>query len=117
MKRLEEVLSELQSVDRTDVIAWIEAEWIRPERDNAGPKFRPVDIARMRLIKELNDDLGVGSEAMPVVLSLLDEMYTLRRRLAALTRAVAETPTEVRTSVRTRCRTLLQYVEEEIDSA
>ena len=35
-------------------------------------------------------------EAMPVVLSLVDEMYTLRRRLAALARALAEAPDEVR---------------------
>ena len=52
---------------------------------------------------------------MPVVLSLVDEMYTLRRRLAALARAVGETPAEVRTTVRTRCRTLLQFVDEESD--
>ena len=39
-----------------------------------------------------------------MVLSLVDEMYTLRRRLAALARALAETPAEVRTTVVTRCQ-------------
>ena len=90
---------------RTEVLAWIEAEWVRPETDAAGHHFRPVDVARLRLIRELRQDLAIGPEAMPVVLSLVDEMYTLRRRLAALARAVAEAPDEVRVQVRTKCRT------------
>ena len=34
MKRLEEVLVELRTVERTEVMAWIEAEWVRPETDD-----------------------------------------------------------------------------------
>ena len=113
MKRLEDVLGELRTIERTEVLTWIEAEWVRPEHDEAGPTFAPVDLARLRLIKELREDLEIGAEAMPVVLSLVDEMYTLRRHLAALARAVSETPAEVRTTVRTRCRTLLRFVDEE----
>ena len=115
MKRLEDVLGELRTVDRTEVMTWIEADWVRPDRDEAGPRFGPVDLARLRLIKELREDLEIGPEAMPVVLSLVDEMYTVRRRLAALARAVGEAPVEVRTTVRARCRTLLQFVDEEAD--
>ena len=43
MKRLEDVLGELRTVERTEVMTWIEAEWVRPERDEAGPRFAPVD--------------------------------------------------------------------------
>ena len=113
MKRLDEVLSELRSVERTEILTWIEAVWVRPERDEDGPHFAPVDLARLRLIQQLRDDLEVGTEAMPVVLSLVDEMYTLRRYLAALARAVGEAPPEIRATVRTRCRTLLQFVEDD----
>lgn len=115
MKRLEDVLGELHALGRTEILTWIEAEWVRPERDAVGPRFAPVDLARLRLIKELRDDLEIGPEAMPVVLSLVDEMYTLRRHLAALARAVGETPAEVRMTVRTRCRALLQFVDDETD--
>jgi chaperone modulatory protein CbpM len=113
MKRLEEVLSELRTVERTEIMTWIEAEWVRPEQDETGPRFGPIDLARLRLIKELKEDLEVGAEAMPVVLSLVDEMYTLRRQLAALARAMSEAPVELRATVRTRCRMLLQLTEEE----
>lgn len=116
MKRLDEVLGELPTVARTEVLAWIEAEWVRPDADDTGPKFRPVDVARLRLIRELHQDLDIGSEAIPIVLSLMDEMYTLRRRLGALARALAETPDEVRSNVRTRCQAYLA-VQETIEDA
>jgi chaperone modulatory protein CbpM len=111
MKRLEEVLGELRTVKRTEILAWIESEWVRPETDAAGHHFRPVDVARLHLIRELRQDLEIGPEAMPVVLSLVDEMYTLRRRLAALARAIAEAPDDVRVQVRTKCRTILQTID------
>lgn len=110
MKSLEEVLAELR-VERSELQAWIEASWVRPEPDHTGPRFGPVDIARLRLIQELRHDLAIDAEAMPVVLSLVDEMYTLRRRLGALARALAETSPDVRTTVRARCQILLWEAE------
>ncbi|MGE3742583.1 MAG: chaperone modulator CbpM [Geminicoccaceae bacterium] len=107
MKRLDEVLGEMPTVARTEVLAWIEAEWVRPEADATGPAFRPMDVARLHLIRELRQDMEIGSEAIPIVLSLVDEMYTLRRRFAALARALAEAPDEVRTSVRIKCRAFM----------
>jgi chaperone modulatory protein CbpM len=113
LKRLEEVLVELGTVERTEAMTWIEAEWVRPEPSADQPMFRPVDVARLRLIQELRHDLAIDQEAMPVVLSLIDEMYTLRRRIAALARAVAETPDEVRRALYSRCQVLLQPADDD----
>jgi chaperone modulatory protein CbpM len=115
VKSLDEVMAELQNVQRTEILTWIEASWVRPETDEQEPRFRAVDVARLRLIHELQHDLAIDAESMPVVLSLVDEMYTLRRRLAALARALAEAPIEVRTTVVTRCRGLLQEEAESTD--
>ena len=111
MKRLDDVLGELRTVARTEIMTWIEAERVRPESDDTGHRFRPMDVARLHLIRELRQDLEIGSDAMPVVLSLVDEMYTLRRRLAALARALAEAPDEVRLTVGAKCRTILSVDE------
>ena len=108
MKNLEEGLGELGTVERAEVLAWVEASWVRPDPDESGLRFAPVDVARLRLVRELRHDLAIDDEAMPVVLSLVDEMYALRRRLGALARALAETPAEVRTTVFTRCQVLMQ---------
>lgn len=112
MKRLDEVLAELGTVDRAEILTWLEASWVRAEPTDGDYGFRPVDIARAKLIQELRHELLIDQEAMPVVLSLLDEMYELRRRLAALTRALADAPQEVRGTVVRRCRLLLQDPED-----
>jgi chaperone modulatory protein CbpM len=44
-------------------------------------------VARARLIVELRDTAEVNDAAMPVVLSLLDQLYDLRRQLRRLHRA------------------------------
>lgn len=107
MKSLDEVLAELHGVERTEVLAWLEAAWVRPERQGDQPRFAAIDIARLRLIRELRHDLALDAEALPVVLSLLDEVYGLRRQLRVLSRALAELPAETRASMLVRCRSLL----------
>ena len=59
----------------------------------------PADLARLRLIVELRHELAVEEETMPVVLSLLDQVYGLRRRFASLARAVRQQPDEVRRAI------------------
>jgi chaperone modulatory protein CbpM len=43
------------------------------------------------LIREVRQDLDIGEEALPVILSLLDQLYELRRNFRALGDAIAET--------------------------
>jgi chaperone modulatory protein CbpM len=43
---------------------------------------------------ELRESLDINDDAMPVVLSLLDQLYDLRRRFHALGEAIAETAPE-----------------------
>ena len=117
MKRLEDVLAEFAMLDRDEILTWVEASWVRPEPAEGELRFSPMDAARLRLIHELRHELAIDAEAMPVVLSLLDEMYELRRRLAALARALADTPPEVRATVARRCRLLLEIRQESTEEA
>jgi len=59
---------------------FVDEHWIEPEGDG----FVEVDVARVQLILELRRDLAIDDEAMPVVLSLLDQVYMLRRQLRAV---------------------------------
>ena len=52
--------------------------WIAQEAEDG---FVETDLARVQLILELRRDLAIDDEAMPLVLSLLDQVYTLRRQL------------------------------------
>ena len=58
------------------------------------------DVARVRLIAELRNDLGVNEDAIPVVLRLLDQVYGLRRALAELNEAIQTLPESAQDQLR-----------------
>lgn len=66
---------------RPDLERWIANQWVRPDGGPGNYLFREIDVARVVLIQELRDDLQIDEEALPVVLSLMDQVYDLRRRL------------------------------------
>lgn len=88
-----------------ELVAWVERGWVRPEPAEAGWVFEEVDIARVRLIHDLRHAMAVDESAVPVVLSVLDQVYALRSQLRAVLRAVEEQPEPVRAAIRARLRT------------
>jgi chaperone modulatory protein CbpM len=108
VRSIAEVVAELGLAGEAEVRRWVEAECVRPEPAGAGAggghRFRQIDVARLRLIRELDRDLALDADAIPVVLGLLDQVYDLRRRTRALAQAVAEEPEEVRRRVLGRYR-------------
>ena len=62
--------------------------------------FDDTDVARVRLIAELRNDLGVNEDAIPVVLRLLDQVYSLRRALSDLNEAIRELPESAQDQLR-----------------
>ena len=84
---IEEVVAEIE-VSSGDIIRWIEKRWILPTEEDGRFLFDEADRARTKLIAELHRDLGVGDEAMPLVLRLLDQVYTLRRALTEVQAAI-----------------------------
>ncbi len=82
-----------------DVRNWVELAWVRPERHDGDWLFHDIDVARVQLIVELRDELSLGEEAMPTVLSLLDQLYDARRQMRALHHALAASPADAREAV------------------
>jgi chaperone modulatory protein CbpM len=101
-----EVVRRLGTISVTELRVWCAAGWVAPARGEAGPVFDEVDLARLCLVRELRDDLGLDEGAIPVVLSLLDQLYGVRRELRALARAVDQQPDEVAAPVRAAYRAL-----------
>ncbi len=63
---------------------WLEEEWLIPTASPTEVTFSEVDVARARLIRDLQQDLGVNTEGVSVILSLLDQLHGMRRTLAEL---------------------------------
>ncbi|TCZ66763.1 hypothetical protein [Roseicella aquatilis] len=97
---IEELASRIPELPRAEIPLWIERRWLRAERGPEGAwHFTEVDIARVRLLVELRVTLEVTEEAMPLVLSLLDQLYDARRTVRALLEAVEEQPAEIQQAV------------------
>ena len=79
---------------------WIRLGWVRPERREGAAFFHDVDVARVRLLNELEHTLEFDDDTVPLVLSLLDQIHGLRNELRCLTLAVQEQPPPVRDRIR-----------------
>jgi chaperone modulatory protein CbpM len=100
MKTLSEVVRLVGRVDRVELTHWVELGWVTPERrEREEPAFSELDVARVCLICDLHHDLAVEEETMPLVLSLLDQIYTLRRQINALSGALRQQPDDVRRAI------------------
>jgi chaperone modulatory protein CbpM len=100
MRTLSEVVRLVRRVDRVELTQWVEFGWVTPARhEREEPAFSDLDVARVCLICDLRHDLAVEEETVPLVLSLLDQIYTLRRQMNALTGAIRQQPEDVRDAI------------------
>ena len=100
MRTLSEVVTLVGRVDRVELSQWVELGWVAPEgTERDEPAFSDLDVARICLIGDLRHALAVEEETIPLVLSLLDQIYTLRRQMNALTGAIRRQPDEVRDAI------------------
>jgi chaperone modulatory protein CbpM len=96
----DDVLTRYRSLERRELIRWVEERWVLPERHAETWVFHEVDVARIELIIEIRRDFAVDDEAMPLVLSLLDQVYSLRRQMRRLCDAVAAQPEDTQAAIR-----------------
>ena len=74
----------LSGMGHDTLTAWIEEEWLIPAGSVTEMSFSEIDVARARLIRDLQMDLGVNDEGVGVILNLVDQLYGLRRKLIEL---------------------------------
>jgi chaperone modulatory protein CbpM len=105
--RLDEsrVVAEIRRVTLRELRLWVREGWVKPAHGEAGPIFDEVDIARIRLLCDLRKDMALSTDALPVVLTLIDRLHETRRDLHLLAKAVSELPDETRKSVAASLRT------------
>ena len=84
MITLDILCARFTSLNPDDLRRWIAEGHVRTNRAADDLVFTEIDVERVRLILELRDLMQVNEEALPIVLSLLDPIYELRRRMRAL---------------------------------
>jgi len=97
MISIDVVIAEVSGLRREELEVWIANAWVRPDRQADQYAFADIDVARVRLILQLRDEMEVNEAALPVVLGLLDQLYDLRRQLRAFNDALEQVvPSDLR---------------------
>lgn len=83
-----EILTRIDRLTAERLTLCLRRDWVRPRASASGALFDQTDLARLGLIVELTEDMAVNDAAVPLILGLIDEVSTLRRRIRNLDAAV-----------------------------
>jgi chaperone modulatory protein CbpM len=96
---LDELLSLHDRLTTMHVERWVARGLLRPSGNGDAWTFEQIDVARVRLLAELEGDIGFDDEAIETVVALIDQVHTLRGQLDLLARAIASQPNETREAI------------------
>jgi len=99
MTNLDELLRLHGKLTTVHVERWVARGLLRPRGGGDAWSFEQVDVARVRLLAELADDIGLDDDTVEAVVALIDQVHTLRDQLGLLAQAIAEQPPATREAI------------------
>jgi chaperone modulatory protein CbpM len=99
MTSLDELLRLHGRLTTMHVERWVARGLLRPLEQGDAWSFEQVDVARARLLAELEADIGLDDDTVEAVVALVDQVHTLRNQLGLLAQAIAEQPPETREAI------------------
>lgn len=99
-----DIVAKIQHLTVTRLRVWVRQGWIRPAAE-AKQAFTEADMARVALIRDMEDKLGFDEEQVPVLLNLIDQIHGLRVELKTILEALDDLPEDVRATVKMRIAT------------
>lgn len=89
MMNIDDLVAAISALRRSDLESWIREELVTPQQDVEMLRFTEMECARVHLICTLHYDIEIDADTLPVLLSLIDQLYDTRQRLLSLSAAVA----------------------------
>ena len=105
------VITHVQRLTLRDLRLWVREGWVRPMEGEKGPVFDDVDIARVRLLRDLKKDMSIPKDTLPLVLSLIDRLNMTLREFRCLQSALKDQPEDIRRNIITRYAGLREEME------
>jgi chaperone modulatory protein CbpM len=99
MMLVDDLVATISALRRSDLETWIHEELVVPQQAAGTRVFTDMECARVRLICTLHYELEIDADTLPVVLSLVDQLYDTRQRLLSLTAAVAAQDKTVQSAI------------------
>lgn len=109
MIALREIVAEHHGLSEDQVRRWVTAEWVVATQEDGDLVFSEREAARLRLLRDMTADIGIEEDTLPVILSLLDQVYDLRTQLRCMSAAIRRQPEQVRAAIR---ETIAEILEE-----
>ncbi len=97
--RERDVVRAVSGLRRAELRRWVAQGWVAPQRREGELRFREIDVARLQMIVHIRRDMRIAEESMPLVLSLVDQVYGLRNELRQLAEAIEAQPEPVRRAI------------------
>ena len=94
-----DVVARVARIELRELRLWVRKGWVKPAEGENGPVFDDLDVARIRLVCDLRKEMALPTDAMPVILSLLDQLHGARRDLRDLAAAIDAQSPEVRQAI------------------
>ena len=95
-----EVVAILDGLDAARLRAFVAAHVVTPVVTPRGHAFTEADVARLQLLCDLCDIYDLPSDALAMVMSLIDQLNGLRGDMRAMLEAVAAEAPETRARLR-----------------
>ncbi len=95
----DQVIATVSRLTRKQLVTFVEAEIVSPHRSGKTVTYRQVDIARIELLCELSEDFDLNTDALGVIISLVDQLHDARAELRAVLEVLQRQPTELRHQV------------------
>ena len=99
MITIDELLRVHGRLTEVHIERWVARGLLRPTAAGEAWTFESVDAARVRLLAELVDDVGLDDDTVAAVVGLIDQVHTLRGQLHLLGQAIAEQAPETREAI------------------
>ncbi|WP_170754661.1 hypothetical protein [Ruegeria lacuscaerulensis] len=91
-----EVIASVTRLTSARLTEYLAAEIVIPENTEQGLVYHSLDVARLELACELHEQYDMETDALSMMISLIDQMHGLRAELREVLSAVEAQPEPVR---------------------
>jgi chaperone modulatory protein CbpM len=99
MTPIDDLIATIAALRRKDLETWINQNLVTPQQDAGALYFTDMECARVHFICTLHYDLEIDADTLPVLLSLVDQLYDTRQRLLSLSAAIAAQDESIQTAI------------------
>ncbi len=95
----DETVNAVARLTRAQLHTFIELEIVSPIQTAQGFVYRQVDLVRLELLCELSEDFELEDDALGIMISLIDQLHSVRGNLRAVLTAIEAEPKDVRARI------------------